>query len=211
MLFLCSSGNCKGVNRSLSSVGGTVEAMHSVCSRGAQAAGHLAGGTHHAFFDRGEGFCVFSDIAVAANVALRSYPSIRKILIIDLDVHQGNGNAVLFKGNDSVFTFSMHCAGNYFSKRELSSVDVELPVGTRDQEYLAAVNDWIPRIVRDFKPDLAFYQAGVDILHNDKLGKLRVTRAGAQNRNSIVFDTLKKAGTKTVVTMGGGYALNSSE
>lgn len=163
------------------------------------------------FFDRGEGFCVFSDIAVAANVALRTYPFIRKILIIDLDVHQGNGNAVLFKGNNSVFTFSMHCAGNYFSQRELSHVDVEIPVGSGDQDYLAAVYDWIPRIVQQFKPDLAFYQAGVDILQNDKLGKLRVTREGAQKRNSIVFDALKKEGTKTVVTLGGGYPASNEK
>lgn len=193
------------MNRSLSSVGGTVAAMHQVCSGAARVSGHFAGGTHHAFFDRGEGYCVFSDIGVAANIALASYGYIDRILIVDLDVHQGNGNAVLFQNNDRVHTFSMHCSGNYFSAKQVSDYDVEVPPGAGDDEYLGLLALHLPRVFEEVRPSLVFYQAGVDILVRDKLGKLRVSREGVQRRNKAVYQLCRDYGARVVVTMGGGY------
>jgi acetoin utilization deacetylase AcuC-like enzyme len=151
----------EGVQRSTSSVGGTIAAMRAVCEEEYKVAGHIAGGTHHAFYDYGEGFCVFSDIAVAANLALSEYANdIEKILIIDLDVHQGNGNAVLFKDNEKVFTFSAHCKDNYFSKKQVSDIDVELDSLCDDKEYLDMLEKWLPTLATTVKPNLVFYQAG---------------------------------------------------
>lgn len=194
-----------GVQRSTSSVGGTVAAMRAVCSGEAAWAGHIAGGTHHAFFDYGEGFCVFSDIAIAANLALKEFPSVRKILIIDLDVHQGNGNAMLFKDDDRVFTFSMHCKENYFSKKQESNLDIELPAGCTDDEYLSTLNTWLPSIFYSLSPNLVFYQAGIDILESDRLGRLKLTRNGSKARNQRVYELIKNSNSKFVITMGGGY------
>jgi len=213
----------ESVLRSLSSTGGTVAAMHAVCQshqlsqqtaaiQGGKGipriifAGHLAGGTHHAFSDRAEGFCIFSDIAVAANVALRDYGDfVKKILIVDLDVHQGNGNAVLFEKEERVITFSMHCKQNYFSKIEKSDFDVEIEEKTGDHEYLLTLEDWLPQLVDDIRPDLIFYQAGVDGLHSDRLGKLKMTREGMQMRNQILYELALEYEIPVVITMGGGY------
>lgn len=196
----------EGTYRALSSVGGTLAATRSVCSNQAVAAGHIAGGTHHAFFDRGEGFCVFSDIAVAANVALKEFASsVKKVLIIDLDVHQGNGNAKLFADNDAVFTFSMHCLGNYFSQKQESDMDVEVPPNTGDEEYLQTLSSLLPSLFADVKPDLVFFQAGVDVFGGDRLGKLALTREGLQRRNRLVYAAARAAGAMVVTTMGGGY------
>ncbi len=195
-----------GVARCASSVGGTLAATRSVCSDESQVAAHLAGGTHHAFYDRGEGFCVFSDIAVAANLALEEFPDIiKQILIIDLDVHQGNGNAVLFEDDERVFTFSAHCSGNFFSEIRQSDVDVELVPGTSDGEYLSVLARWIPWLMDKVKPDLVFYQAGVDGIANDRLGKLKLSQAGLIARNRMVYDAVRQTSSKLVVTMGGGY------
>lgn len=167
--------------------------------------GHIAGGTHHAFYNYGEGFCVFSDIAVACNLALKEYPDlVKKILIIDLDVHQGNGNAVLFRDDSRVFTFSMHCKDNYFSKKEESNVDIELEPGTRDEEYLVKLNTWLPLLFDSVQPELVFYQAGVDIYEGDRLGKLKISREGLRRRNDAVYGEVLKRKVKCVVTMGGG-------
>ena len=200
-----------GVNRALSSTGGTVAAAAALAEamRGGddapRIAGHVAGGTHHAFFDRGEGFCVFSDIAVAANVLLRDYADVvAKILIVDVDVHQGNGNAVLFEREPAVTTFSMHCAANYFSDVETSDVDVEVPSGARDDEYLRLLKSYLPLLAR-MKPDVVFLQAGVDISEHDRLGKLAVSLAGIRRRNALLYDVFLRAGARVVVTMGGGY------
>eukprot|EP01032_Pedospumella_encystans_P027874 gene27874-31489_t len=154
-----------------SSAGGTVAATRSVLkNKDALFSGHIAGGTHHAFYDYGEGFCVFSDIAVACNLALKEYPDeVKQILIIDLDVHQGNGNAVLFKNDPRVFTFSMHCKDNYFSKKEHSNIDVEVEAGCQDEEYLAKLNLWLPILFEKVQPQLVFFQAGVDIYEGDRL------------------------------------------
>lgn len=195
------------VHRSTSSVGGTIAAMRALAtSNSLVLAGHIAGGTHHAFYDYGEGFCIFSDIAVAANLALLEYPEqFRRIVIIDLDVHQGNGNAELFKDSKQVFTFSMHCKDNYFSAKRTSNVDIELEAGTGDEAYLAKLKTWLPYLIDGLRPDLVFFQAGVDIFENDKLGRLKVTRAGLRRRNELVFQALGRKGIKCVVTMGGGY------
>jgi acetoin utilization deacetylase AcuC-like enzyme len=209
-----------GVDRALSSVGGTMAAAVAVCEerskRLAKADGgaspcwgaHIAGGTHHAFYDRGEGFCVFSDIAVAANVILQRFPKhIRRILILDLDVHQGNGNAVLFQGRPEVFTFSMHCKANYFSEKQNSDLDIELPVGCNDETYLLTLRHWLKRIrleAGDF--DFIFFQAGVDILEYDRLGRMNVSAAGIQRRNELVFEfAAKEMSLPLVIAMGGGY------
>ena len=202
-----------GTLRALSSVGGTLAATRFVLSSresgGGRFAAHLAGGTHHAFFDRGEGFCTFSDIAVSANVALMEFgPVVEKVLIIDLDVHQGNGNAKLFAKKPSVFTFSMHCSGNYFSQKETSDVDVELPPGTSDAEYNRILNGWIPFLFDVVKPHLVFFQAGVDIFEGDRLGKLSVTRAGLKTRNELVLEAAHTRNIPLVLTMGGGYPKN---
>lgn len=198
----------QSVNRALSSTGGTVAAMHAVCRPGAAArfAGHIAGGTHHAFSDRGEGFCVFSDIAVAAAVALRDYAArVSRILIVDLDVHQGNGNANIFSDDSRVITFSVHCSANLFSKREFSDVDVDLPVGAGDAEYLQALTDHLPALMERVHPDLVFYQAGVDPHASDRFGKLQLSSAGLKRRNKMVLDLASKYQARLVTTMGGGY------
>lgn len=202
--------NQDNINRACSSAGGTVAAMRAVLAHPSSLfSGHIAGGTHHAFYNYGEGFCVFSDIAVASNIALNEYPDlVKKILIIDLDVHQGNGNAVLFRDDPRVFTFSMHCKDNYFSKKEESNVDVELEPGTTDEEYLAKLNMWLPLLFDSVQPQLVFYQAGVDIYEGDRLGKLKISREGLRKRNDAVYKEVVKRKTKCVVTMGGGYVTN---
>jgi acetoin utilization deacetylase AcuC-like enzyme len=175
-------------------------------------AAHLAGGTHHAFYDYGEGFCIFSDIAVACNIALNENShSISKIMIIDLDVHQGNGNAVLFLNNDKVFTFSMHCRENYFSKKQISDFDIELPAKCGDEEYLNELQRTLPRLLEEVQPQLVFYQAGVDIFVHDKLGKMSISRQGLLERNTIVYNNLLRRGIRCVTTMGGGYLNPLSE
>jgi acetoin utilization deacetylase AcuC-like enzyme len=214
-----------GVNRALSSVGGTVAAACAVCdviqgrrqqhgeennsvtnSRSPLTwSAHVAGGTHHAFHDRGEGFCVFSDIAVAANVILERYPDIvKRILIIDLDVHQGNGNAVLFQGRDDVMTFSMHCKKNFFSEKQSSDLDVELPEHCTDQTYLSTLSHWLKRINEEGgEYDVVFYQAGVDIIADDRLGRMALTSEGVLKRNQLIYNWA--GGIPLVITMGGGY------
>ena len=206
----------ENVKRSLSSVGETVAAATFVCEQAEKLkendsliqpwAAHVAGGTHHAFFDRGEGFCVFSDIAVATNVVLQRFPSLRKVLILDLDVHQGNGNAVLFQDRPEVVTVSMHCSGNYFSEKQDSDLDVELPPDCTDQTYLMTLSHWLKRIKQESGPyDLVFFQAGVDILKDDRLGRMSVSQKGVEQRNKLVFDFVKELEVPLVITMGGGY------
>eukprot|EP00605_Chrysophyceae_sp_TOSAG23-4_P002626 GSChrysophyteH1.ASY1.ANO1.2898.1 assembled CDS len=196
----------QGVNRSLSSVGGTVACMRENTRK---VAAHLAGGTHHAFYDRGEGFCVFSDIAVAANLALREYSDIFAngggILIVDLDVHQGNGNAALFKDNRDVFTFNMHCSGNIFSERQTSDCDIDLPNGCTGGEYLSILQREMLGLMDQLRPQLIFFQSGVDVLRSDRLGKMNLTRDDVRERNALVYEAARSNNTPIVVTMGGGY------
>ncbi|GKY99095.1 hypothetical protein MPSEU_000865000 [Mayamaea pseudoterrestris] len=212
----------QGVNRSFSSTGGTFAAAVSAIQEWTENrdiydnyngviapwSAQIAGGTHHAFYDRGEGFCVFSDIAVAANVVLQRFPEVvRKILIVDLDVHQGNGNAVLFQEEPRVFTFSMHCSANHFSKKEKSDLDIELPEGCNDATYLSTLNHWLKRIGNEMGSefDLIFYQAGVDVLGHDRLGRMDLTLECVRRRNEMVYQFARDLNVPFVITMGGGY------
>jgi acetoin utilization deacetylase AcuC-like enzyme len=166
---------------------------------------NIAGGTHHAFANRGEGFCLLNDQVIAAHDLLSNH-SINKILIIDLDVHQGNGTASMLQNEDRVFTFSMHGRNNYPLQKEQSNVDVELEDGIQDKEYLALLSKNLDDILNRFQPDFVFYQCGVDILESDKLGKLGVSMKGCQKRDRIVFDTVRQLHVPVVCTMGGGYS-----
>ncbi|KAA9356745.1 histone deacetylase family protein [Larkinella humicola] len=166
---------------------------------------NIAGGTHHAFPDRGEGFCLLNDVAVAARYILDQQLA-QKVLIIDLDVHQGNGTAVIFRQEPRVFTFSMHGKDNYPLHKEQSDLDVELPTGMSDKAYLQQLADTLPRLVKEQKPDFLFYISGVDVLKSDRLGKLSLTREGCKQRDEFVFEQARKAGLPIVVSMGGGYS-----
>lgn len=166
---------------------------------------NVAGGTHHAFADRGEGFCLLNDMAVASNYLLHQ-KKVNKILIIDLDVHQGNGTAKLFEKNPSVFTFSIHGAHNYPFHKEQSDLDIPLKDGTTGQQYLQILHDILPELIKKVNPDFAFYLSGVDILETDKFGKLKVTLEECKQRDAFVFRTLQKNNIPVVVAMGGGYS-----
>jgi len=166
---------------------------------------NVAGGTHHAFADRGEGFCLLNDIAVAANYLLSAHIA-RQMLVIDLDVHQGNGTASLFAGDPRVFTFSMHGAHNYPFHKESSDLDIPLPVGIGDAEYLSLLNEHLGRLLEQVRPDLVFYLSGVDILDTDRYGKLNVSMQGCRMRDKLVFSQLQSRGIPCAVSMGGGYS-----
>lgn len=166
---------------------------------------NCAGGTHHAFQDRGEGFCLLNDFAVALHILMRT-KKIKKALIIDLDVHQGNGSAAIFASDSRVFTFSMHGAHNYPFKKEHSDLDIELEDGTRDGLYLKLLEESLIRIIDQVKPDLACYQSGVDILSTDKFGKLAITPQGCRTRDDLVFQLLSRKSIPCAVAMGGGYS-----
>lgn len=168
---------------------------------------NVAGGTHHAFADRGEGFCLLNDMAVAANYLLRKQIS-KKILIIDLDVHQGNGTAKLMEKEERVFTFSMHGAHNYPFHKEHSDLDIGLKDGTTGQEYLAILEETLPLLINQVKPDFAFYLSGVDILNTDKFGKLQVSLDECKQRDEMVFAQLKKHQIPVTVALGGGYSVD---
>lgn len=199
------------VKRSCASIGGTIAAMHVVMLGLRRAAANIAGGTHHAFSSHGEGFCVFNDIAVAAHVALQTYPEScneeKPILVIDLDVHQGNGTAKIFEENDKVVTFSMHGANNYpWRSKMKSDYDVELLDSTGDEHYLAVLSDWLRQLIHSHNPSLVFFQAGVDALHEDSFGRLSMTRQGLLHRNNMVYTTCLTKNIPLVITMGGGYS-----
>ncbi len=166
---------------------------------------NVAGGTHHAFADRGEGFCVFNDFAIAAH-HLFSNQLAQKILIVDLDVHQGNGSASIFKNDPRVFTFSMHGAKNYPLRKEKSDLDIGLPDKTTDEPYLQLLREHLPRLIDLVEPDLVFYLAGVDVLSTDKLGRLGMSLKGCKARDEYVFSRCKQAGIPVAVSMGGGYS-----
>lgn len=189
------------VMRSLRSVGGTLSALAWAVETGA--AGHVAGGTHHAFRDRGEGFCVFNDIAVAIELARRDY-GITRPAVIDLDVHQGNGTAAIFAGDEAVFTLSVHNAHNYPFHKETSRLDVALADGCTDDVYLAALAAALERLSAH-RPDLVLYQAGVDCLGGDRLGRMALSLAGLRARDRLVFEWVRARHIPLVVTLGGGY------
>ncbi len=189
------------VNRSRRSVGGTLAALRWALIHGA--AGHMAGGTHHAFADRGEGFCVFNDLAVAIHVARRSF-AVGRVAVIDLDVHQGDGTAAMFQGDPSVFTLSLHGAKNYPFRKERGSLDVALDDATGDAAYLEALDRALP-LVRAHRPELILYQAGVDALAGDRLGRLALSHEGLRARDARVFALAEELRAPIVVTLGGGY------
>lgn len=166
---------------------------------------NIAGGTHHAYRDRGEGFCILNDIAIAAQYLVDNKLA-RKILIIDLDVHQGNGTASIFLQRQDIYTLSIHGANNYPAKKEKSTWDIPLPDKTPDNIYLQTLKESLGRVIEDFSPDFIFYQSGVDILATDKLGKLSVTLQGCKERDKIVFQTAKENKIPIAGAMGGGYS-----
>ncbi len=190
------------VKRTLASVGGTLGATRDALRTGW--GGNLAGGTHHAFRAEGSGFCVFNDIAVAIHWA-RAEGVIRRAAIIDLDVHQGDGTAQIFEGDGSVLTVSLHCGINFPFRKQRSNIDVDLPGGTVDVDYLRAVDIVLSQVFA-FEPDALFYQSGVDGLAADSLGKLALTHAGLKERDRRVMSAAETHGVPLVVCLGGGYA-----
>ncbi|MCY7352356.1 MAG: histone deacetylase [Cytophagaceae bacterium] len=182
---------------------GTIDCCHFAMETGV--ALNVAGGTHHAFPDRGEGFCLLNDVGIASNYLLENGLA-KKILIIDLDVHQGNGTAVIFRAEPRVFTFSMHGRENYPLHKEQSDLDIELPTGCADEVYLGKLHATLPQLLSAQRPDFLFFIAGVDVLESDKLGKLSVTRSGCRQRDQFVFEQARQRSLPIVVTMGGGYS-----
>ncbi|GAB3783171.1 histone deacetylase [Spirosoma horti] len=166
---------------------------------------NVAGGTHHAFPDRGEGFCMLNDVGVAAHYLLETGQA-QQILVVDLDVHQGNGTACMFQHEPRVFTFSMQGQDNYPLKKEQSDLDVNLPSGTTDEVYLNKLYDILPGLIQRVQPDFLFYVSGVDILASDRLGKLSVSRDGCRQRDIFVFEQAINHGLPITVSMGGGYS-----
>ncbi len=191
------------VERARRSVGATLAAARTALDEGTAA--NLAGGTHHAFADRGEGFCVFNDVAVASRVLQRDRHA-RRIAVVDLDVHQGNGTAAIFKGDPSVFTFSMHGAQNFPFRKEQSDLDVALADGTGDDEYLALLQAHLPGVLAAHQPDFVFYLAGADPYEGDRLGRLKLTIDGLRQRDEMVIGACRRAGLPLAVSMSGGYA-----
>ena len=166
---------------------------------------NVAGGTHHAFADRGEGFCLLNDIAIAANYLLNNGLS-KQIVVIDLDVHQGNGTAAIFRDEPRVYTFSMHGERNFPFHKEQSDWDIGLPDGITDAPYLALLTDALNKIMDTVQPDFVFYLSGVDVLSTDKLGKLGLSRAACKTRDKLVFEQCKRHKIPVSVSMGGGYS-----
>ena len=196
------------VERSRRSVGATIAAARAALDDGMAA--NLAGGTHHAFADRGEGFCVFNDVAVAVRVLQRNGHA-NRIAIVDLDVHQGNGTAAIFSGDPSVFTFSMHGDKNYPFKKEVSDLDVPLADGTGDDEYLSLLRTHLPDVLNRHQPDFVFYLAGADPFEGDRLGRLKMTIEGLRRRDEIVMEACTKARLPVAISMSGGYANDVDE
>jgi acetoin utilization deacetylase AcuC-like enzyme len=166
---------------------------------------NIAGGTHHAYAHRGEGFCLLNDIAVAANYLLHQGKA-QKILIIDLDVHQGNGSAHIFRHEPRVFTFSMHGAKNFPTRKEISDLDIGLPDGLTDGPYLQILRNTLPMLLDLVQPDFIFYLSGVDVLDSDKLGRLKMSIPGCRERDKLVFEICKRNEIPVMVSMGGGYS-----
>jgi acetoin utilization deacetylase AcuC-like enzyme len=198
------------VERSKRSSGATIEACRAALRDGVAA--NLAGGTHHAFYDRGEGFCVFNDAAIAAR-AMQSEGLVERVAIIDCDVHQGNGTASILSGDESVFTFSIHGAKNYPFRREVASdLDIDIADGTRDDEYLNALREGLREVLDRIAPDLIIYLAGADPYEDDRLGRLKISKRGLLMRDEIVFRSAKDHGDIPVaIAMAGGYARNIAD
>lgn len=195
-------------NREVSIMHGTCQCVDFALQFGI--AINVAGGTHHAYKDRPEGFCLFNDIAVAANYYLDKHPT-HKVLVVDLDVHQGNGTAVIFQDNPAVFTWSVHGAGNYPLRKEHSDLDHALPDKTTDEIYLPLVRETLERLIDKEQPNFIFYQSGVDVLETDLLGRLSMTLEGCKARDRIVLSSAHRHRIPLVATMGGGYSKRISD
>lgn len=193
------------VRRSRASVQGTLTAARIAIRETVGV--NLAGGTHHAFSDRGEGYCVLNDIAIAIRVLQRDR-WMQRMAIIDCDVHQGNGTAAIFAEEPDVFTFSIHGANNYPLRKFPGKLDIDLPDGTEDAEYLNALEPAVSRILAEFQPGLAFYLAGADPHAGDRMGRLRLSHDGLRRRDELVLGACRDAGIPVAITMGGGYGRN---
>ncbi|XP_015241874.1 PREDICTED: uncharacterized protein SYNPCC7002_A1628-like isoform X2 [Cyprinodon variegatus] len=192
------------VQRCRYETGGTVLAAEVALQRGLACS--TAGGTHHAFPSYGSGFCLLNDLAVAAKYINDSSPRKRKVLIVDLDVHQGDGTAFIFKEEPSVFTFSVHCGKNFPIRKQQSDLDISVDDGMEDKDYLSTVADHLPWLLQTFRPDLVLYDAGVDPHWEDELGRLRLTDQGLYQRDLYVMKTAVSAGVPVATVIGGGYS-----
>ena len=192
------------VDRELQIAQGTVSGVNYSLKNGISM--NIAGGTHHAFYDRGEAFCMLNDQAIAANYIIQE-GLFKKILIIDLDVHQGNGTASLFNSNPNVYTLSFHGKKNYPFRKEKSDLDIEFDDNTNDKEYLKVLKETIPKVIDQFQPEFIFYLSGVDVLQNDKLGRLSLTLNGCKERDKFILQTCKVNSIPLQVSMGGGYSI----
>ena len=193
----------KLIPRTLRLMGGAIAALNHVVENGG-IAGNMAGGTHHAHYDFGSGYCIFNDLAVCALMALQNH-NYERVAILDLDVHQGDGTATILQNIDGALTISLHCQENFPFRKAVSDHDLELEANSSDEQFLQKVNQAID-IATKFNPQLILFQAGVDGLATDALGKLNITRKGMNERNKIVFDMAVKNSIPTVVFMGGGYS-----
>lgn len=171
---------------------------------------NIAGGTHHAFTNKGEGFCLLNDVAIASNYLIENNLC-KKILVVDLDVHQGNGTAQIFEKNPQVFTFSMHGEKNYPLQKETSNLDIGLPDGITDNAYLNILHNTLPQLIDQEQPEFVFYISGVDILETDKLGRLKVSMEGCKQRDKFVLNICKKNQIPLAISMGGGYSERLSD
>ena len=190
------------VQRTCTAVGGTILTAKLALQNGI--ACNTAGGTHHAFPDYGSGFCIFNDLAIAARV-LKRQGLVERILVLDLDVHQGDGTAWIFQDDPSVFTFSMHCAVNFPGRKQVSDLDIPLAEGLEDDGYLRQLTAHLPDLLSQVRPDLVLYDAGADIHKDDRLGKLAISNTGLFQRDWYVFDTCLRAGYPVACVIGGGY------
>lgn len=195
-------------NRTCVAVGGTILTAKLALQRGL--ACNTAGGTHHAFPSYGSGFCIFNDVAIAARV-LQRQGWVQRILIVDLDVHQGDGTAVIFQNDPTVFTFSMHCDINFPGTKQMSDLDVPLPAGMEDEAYLKTLSQYLPDLLTQVKPDLVLYDAGVDTHRGDRLGKLALSNAGLYERERYVLTTCLTQGYPVASVIGGGYDTDLAE
>ncbi len=193
----------KLIPRTLRLMGGAIAALNHVVENGG-IAGNMAGGTHHAHYDFGSGYCIFNDLAVCALLALQEH-NYDRVAILDLDVHQGDGTATILQNIDGALTISLHCQENFPFRKAVSDHDLELEANSSDEQFLQKVNQAIDIAVK-FNPQLILYQAGVDGLATDALGKLNITREGMNERNKLVFEMAVKHSIPTVVFMGGGYS-----
>lgn len=196
------------VERACRSAGATLGVCRAALQEGIAAS--LAGGTHHAGWKHGEGFCVFNDSALALRT-LQSEGRVQRAVILDCDVHQGNGTAEIFDGDDTVFTFSIHGAKNFPLRKHPSTLDIGLPDGTTDAAYLAALEHGVRIALERAQPDFVLYIAGADPFHDDRLGRLALTKQGLAERDRLILDACRRAGLPVALTMAGGYARNIAD